>query len=213
MNTGLILSQVDHLVYATPDLAEGLYRIERLLGVRPAPGGQHPGWGTRNALLALGPGNYLEVIGPDPDQPRPLEGRLFGIDTLDSARLVTWAAKGQDLNGLRSLALRNKVNLGEVRGGSRHLPDGSVVNWQLTDPRSIVEDGIVPFFIDWGQSPHPSATSPQGARLVTLRAEHHEAERVKRKLERLGLELAVTDGPTPKLIAVIDGAFGRIQLE
>ena len=56
---------VDHLVYATPDLSMGVQRIAEWLGVEPVPGGQHPGRGTRNALVALGPASYLEIVGPE----------------------------------------------------------------------------------------------------------------------------------------------------
>jgi hypothetical protein len=56
-----LLPRVDHLVYATPDLDRGIDEIEKLLGVRASPGGQHQGRGTRNALVALGPTAYLEI--------------------------------------------------------------------------------------------------------------------------------------------------------
>lgn len=38
---------VDHLVYATSNLERGMEEIERLTGVPPTLGGQHPGRGTR----------------------------------------------------------------------------------------------------------------------------------------------------------------------
>src|SRR5262245_46770085 len=85
---GNLLAQIDHLVYATPDLALGVERIERLLGVRATPGGQHLGLGTRNALVALGPSCYLEIIGPDPEQPRPSGLRRFGLDDLREPMLL-----------------------------------------------------------------------------------------------------------------------------
>src|SRR5688500_19999478 len=109
------ISRVDHLVYATPDLKRGVEEIEKLLGLRAIAGGQHPGRGTRNALIALGPTTYLEIIAPDPEQPAPKEPRPFGLDTLKQPRLVTWCASSRDLERLRGEAIRKGVHLGEVR--------------------------------------------------------------------------------------------------
>ena len=207
-----LLSRVDHLVYATPDLDRGVEEIERLLGVRASPGGQHPGRGTRNALVALGPNAYLEIIAPDPQQPPPKEPRPFGLDGLKESRLVTWAAKGSDLGRLREEAVRKGVPLGEVGSGSRMRPDGVQLSWRFTAPETQVADGIVPFFIDWGESPHPARTAAQGASLVGLRAEHPDADGVRRTLRQLGLDLHVRRGRRPALIAVIEGPRGRVEL-
>jgi hypothetical protein len=207
-----LLAAVDHLVYATPDLQLGIDRIEKLLGVRASPGGQHPGRGTRNALISLGAGAYLEIIGPDPEQPAPAQARPFGIDDLEEPRLVAWAAKGTGLEQLARDAARGGVTLGEVISGSRRRTDGVVLSWRYTDPRTVVADGIVPFFIDWGKTPHPAASAARGASLVARRAEHPDAPRVQTARGRLGVDLTVRQGPRAALIAVVSGPRGRVEL-
>lgn len=207
-----LLATVDHLVYAAPELQVGVDRIERVLGVRAMPGGQHPGRGTRNALLSLGPGTYLEIIGPDPEQPHPAQPRPFGIDNLKEPRLVTWAAKGKNLELLASDAERGGVKLGEVIAGSRRQADGVLLSWRYTDPRAVVAGGIVPFFIDWGQTPHPASTATPGASLIGLRAEHPDPQQAQKALSRLGLDLRAQPGPRAALIATISSPRGRIEL-
>jgi hypothetical protein len=208
------VAAVDHIVYATPDLNLGIQKIEDLLGVRAAPGGQHPGRGTRNALAGLGPGRYLEIIGPDPDQPTPPAARTFGIDDLKEPRLVAWAAKATELERQASDATRQGVALGDVSSGSRKRPDGLLLSWRFTPPQAAmaVAGGVVPFFIDWGKSPHPSESAPAGITLVALRAEHPDPERAKRILMKLGIPLSVVPGPKPALFATVDSPRGRVEI-
>src|SRR6185436_20275422 len=104
-----VLRRLDHLVYAVPDLDAGVSDLERRLGVRAAPGGQHPGRGTRNALIALGPDSYLEILAPDPAQPAPAGGRWFGVDPAVPARLAGWAAKGANLERMAESAAARGV--------------------------------------------------------------------------------------------------------
>jgi hypothetical protein len=209
---GRLLDRIDHLVYATPDLATGIDTAERLFGVRASPGGQHPGEGTRNALIALGPTSYFEIIGPDPEQPRPERPRRFGIDELKAPRLTTWVAKGTDLERFVKDAAAHGVKLGAVIPGSRKRPDGVVLSWRYTDPRVVLGDRIVPYFIDWGASPHPSASAARGVTLLSLRAEHPDADRVQSMLRQLDLDLTVSRGPAPALIATFNSPKGQVEL-
>jgi hypothetical protein len=207
-----LLGRIDHLVFATPDLATGIARVEQLLGVRATPGGQHPGRGTRNALVALGPRAYIEIIGPDPDQPAPKEPRPFGIDRLTAPRLVTWAANEHDLPRLSQLATKAGIPLGSLASGSRQRPDGVLLTWNYTDPRVVVAEGIVPFFIDWGKTPHPADSAVNGGRIVALAAEHPQPDAVTKSLRALGLDLAVAAAATPALVAVIETPRGRVEI-
>jgi hypothetical protein len=211
-DTPALLRTIDHLVYATPDLAAGVRHIEAVLGIQATPGGQHPGEGTRNALVALGPTSYLEIIGPDPDQPKPAGPRKFGIDDLKGPRLVTWAAKGTNLTQVVAEAHGRGVPIGDVIPGSRRTPTGVLLSWHISNQRAIVADGLVPFFIDWGDTPHPAKSAAAGATLISLRAEHPEPENVQRMLGQLGLELPVMKGPRPSIVATINGARGRVDL-
>src|SRR4029077_8040811 len=91
------MADLDHLVYATPDLETSIADLEDRLGVRAAYGGRHPGRGTRNALIALSDFSYLEIVGPDRTQ-RDVSGPLwFGIDSLTAPRLATWAVKSTNI--------------------------------------------------------------------------------------------------------------------
>lgn len=195
-----MLPPVDHLVWGGPVLEREVDRLEALTGVRAAPGGRHPAESTHNALLRLGPAMYLELISPDPSQPPPGKPRWFDLDSLTEPRLVTWAAKA----GLGGRA--------DASSGRRTLADGRILSWLLTYPRMHPGDGLVPFLIDWGRSPHPADTAPAGVRLIELRAEHPDPESIRALLDELGFALDVQAARTPALVALLDTPRGTVEL-
>ena len=183
-----------------------------LLAVRAVLGGRHPNWGTRNALLSLGPKTYLEIMGPDPSLPRPHEPRPFGMDTIPKPRLATWVARADDIKSVPDRARRQGLDLGEIQERSRTKPDGSILTWTMTDLSKSRMDGIIPYFINWGASQHPAQGSPTGCRLMKLLLFHPDATRANELFRALGIDILVEPGP-PALKATIESPNGRVVLE
>ena len=201
---------LDHLVYATPDLEATCRDLEIRLGVRASAGGQHPGRGTHNALISIGPRVYLEIIGPDPLrlQAKPV---WFGIDQLSAPKLITWAVRVDDLEAFIKEISPN-ANVGPVRSGSRKTPEGTTLSWQLTEPQLVQGVGLVPFLIEWNSHDHPARTAITGPPLVQLRIEHPEPELIRKQFNSLRLEIAIEQVSSPALVAVFEGANALIEL-
>lgn len=208
----------DHIIYAVPDLEEGMDAIEALLGERPIFGGQHPGKGSHNALLSLGNDVYLEVIASDPTQPEPATARSFGLDSLTAARLATWAACTTDIEATMQQARAADYDPGQLEPGGRMRDDGLRLSWQSTRRPEAARgqtppgDWLIPFVIDWGDTPHPAATTPGQSRLVSLQAIHPDPANIQKMLQALGIDLVVTQGDEPALVATIDSPNGRVIL-
>ncbi|MFB9659898.1 VOC family protein [Glycomyces mayteni] len=205
------MSSLDHLVLATPDLAATVNEVARLTGTRPVPGGVHQGLGTRNFLLGVGEGAYLEIIGPDPDQPAPDRWRPFGIDTLTEARLVTWAVRTEDIDGAVAASREAGYDPGEPWEMTRQTPDGATLSWRLTLDKEGRHRGPVPFLIDWGSTPHPAAGLPV-VPLVSIEAVHPHPERVEPHIEAVGAKLPMKAANRGALAATLFGESGLVVL-
>ncbi len=220
---------LDHLVFGVADLATGVEQVEDLLGVRLAPGGRHPGWGTANRLLGLqlasGHGAYFEVIGPDPEGADAVETEQvaplpFGLDGLTQPRLCTWAVRTTAIDALATASRAAGYDPGPVQAMRRRRPDGTELSWRLALPEDLRlrHGGLVPFLIDWGAEngatrAHPSVHLDAPLRLHRLRLEAPDPARVQADLQALGLETwHVTAGAEPRLVAELEGPRGLVEL-
>jgi hypothetical protein len=160
--------QLDHIIIAAPDLGEAISNFETRTGTSPVHGGQHVGLGTRNALVSFGAPSYLEIIAPDPDQ--NIEGTFASnMAALREPQLLHWAIR---VDGLESVAQRARdagLTPGEIRRTSRAQPDGQMLEWELMGIVDHDLGGLMPFYIDWLDCPHPSTTSPTVGALTTCR--------------------------------------------
>ncbi|GAA3171696.1 MULTISPECIES: VOC family protein [Streptomyces] len=207
---------LDHLVYAAPDLAAAAEELAELTGVRARAGGSHPGRGTRNCLLGLagplGAGAYLELIGPDPEQPEPDGPRWFGIDALTGPRLVTWALRAEGLATQVARARAAGYDPGDAAAMGRSTPDGRRISWELTPP--CAGGCATPFLLDWGATPHPTAAGLPVLTLEAFAASDPDPAAATARLTALGggwPDAPATAGPAG-LTAVVRGPRGAVRL-
>jgi hypothetical protein len=202
---------LDHLVYAVPELTSGIEDLYRLLGVRAERGGRHVGFGTHNALLGLGGGAYLELIAPDPSQPIPPVSQFIGFDAASLPRLAGWAARTDDIEAAVAKAREAGFDPGPILEMSRLRPDGVTLAWRLTWPLGE-GGGLIPFLIDWGDSPHPSATAPEGVILRSLVVEYPEPQVLAAVLGALEVDVSIVAGARPALVATLDACGTTVVL-
>ncbi len=201
---------LDHIVFATPDIAMSSEWIADLTGVIATEGGPHVNNGTRNRLCSFGD-TYLEIIGPDPEQGDPGVPRSFGIDELETHRVVTWCARQHDLSSV--VASGAEVGLGYTEPvAMRRVAPDMTLDWHLSLPTGDTEGGIFPVFIDWGQSRHPSETAAPGLTVAEMHGLHPDPDRANELLAALGETMKVERADSPGLHVELSGPSGSIVL-
>jgi len=206
---------LDHLLLGCRDLDEAVAFVEKQTGVRAAIGGVHPGRGTRNALLALGPLHYLELIAPDPAQtevPKVRAELPAMLKKLDSPTLVDWAVHTSDIVGVAERWNKAGVAFSGPTPGSRARPDGKMLHWQTLNLEDD-HDGLIPFFIQWGaETVHPSVDAPKGCALESFAVVTPESTTWASAFRALGIDVEVASGKPAHLRAKIAGPKGPLTL-
>ena len=202
----------DHLILTTTDLQQGMDYVENLLGVRPVFAGQHLGLGTHNALLSLGNQTYFEVIAPDPKQDFDKSKLWINIPDDSTPRLSRWVAQTDQLNTIVEIAKDKKIPLGDIQSGGRTQTDGTLLSWHATFPDVENFGGLMPFFINWGNSLHPSKSLPLAGALEIISGTHPQTNLIQDYWSHLGIPYKVTYGPNPQLHARIKTKNGIVEL-
>ncbi|HOZ94381.1 MAG: VOC family protein [Ottowia sp.] len=202
-------ARLDHMMVLADTLAQGVAWCEATLGVVPAPGGQHPLFGTHNRLLALGGAAfaqaYLEIIAIDPAAGDPGRTRWFDMDDqrlrrqvrAQGPQLIHWVARVPELARAAAAWAALGLERGAVLPASRMTPRG-LLEWQITvreDGQRLL-DGCLPTLIQWG-AVHPADALPaSGIALESLSLRHPQAALLRAALDAVGLAgVAVEPGP------------------
>ena len=208
--TSSVPKLLDHILLGCNDLGVGIDYVYQRTGIRAAAGGVHPGAGTKNALLSLGPSRYLEIIAPDPLQPASSDPR--GLAGLKNPALMGWAAHRHDLSEFATLLRGAGIECVGPNPGSRSRPDGTTLKWRTLALKEVRE-GVLPFFIEWdSHSLHPSVDAPAGCRLTDFGIGTPDPSALKALAEKLQLDVQIHQSNEARLAATIVGPKGPMSL-
>lgn len=208
------MRKIDHIVYTVPNLEVAIADLEARLGVRPIVGGRHDTQGTKNALVNLDNGAYLEILAADDENTWISPPRWMGVDVLTRPQITRWALKSEDLTSDGSILNGHDSALGRTKAGSRKRPDGSMLRWELILPASVPEVDVLPFMVDWSKSDiHPHEALPDmGCSIVELQLRHPGPGKIEPVLLELGVQLAVSTSSDPEIKLVLQCPNGKIML-
>lgn len=229
-------TQIDHLVVVAKTLDQGVQWCEATLGITPAPGGDHPSYGTHNRLFKIAtPANplaYLEIIAINPDAKRPATvtaKRWFDMDdaALQAAvaiepRLVHFVVNTDDIQAARIELKKQEIDRGLAVHEKRHSRRG-VLQWQITvrEDGQRLFNGALPSLIQWGKPDaaeplrlHPRNSLPRsGVSLQSMAITHPTAAKLQAAFDAIGLTgIPVETGPA-KLTATLHTPKGLVTLQ
>jgi hypothetical protein len=211
--------RLDHVSYAAGP--EGLGACVQSLGARLGAGfidgGIHPSFGTRNFVLPLADGCYLEVVAAldHPAVDRAPFGRAVRDRSDDGGGWLAWVIGVDDIAPIEARLERTAA------AGHRRRPDGVDLRWSQIGVNDVADDAQLPFFVQWHSDPadHPSAGGSR-VRLTHLEIAGDEA-RIDDYLGTSnqqpfdGVEVAwlSSDEGTGVVAAVFDTANGSVRID
>ena len=149
--------RLDHISYAAgPEgLGAAAQRLGAALGAGFSDGGMHPRFGTRNFILPLASGVYLEVVGAldHPASDKAPFGQAVKQRTAAGGGWLAWVIAVDDIAPVELRLGRQAV------AGHRRRPDGVDLSWRQVGVLDVLDDPALPFFVEWDCPPahHPAS--------------------------------------------------------
>jgi Glyoxalase-like domain len=182
---------LDHIVLAAPDFQEAIKEFENMTGIKPSIVGSLRGLGTKSARVGLDNNAYIEIIAPDPKNSGPIGAAL--ASELEEGTLVPYhyAIRSSEVEHMKDEYVPNELGWQpdhiSMFGAS---PDGTPKKWEMLYMYGHRIGGCVPFYIDWGQCDHPTASIPEVGDLKSIIVRAPAGHKVHDLLSRVsGIEV------------------------
>jgi Glyoxalase-like domain len=140
------LQRFDHFIILVNDLAAAM-ETYRTLGFEVHAGGEHPAFGSHNAIVALADGAYLELVA---FKDVALAEKSFWKDAVKMLKVREgfggYVLGSNDLANDVARLRQASLDIGDPTPGARTRPDGQRVEWQ-TALIGGTASGALPFLI------------------------------------------------------------------
>jgi hypothetical protein len=153
--------RVDHVSYAAESdgLVPTAKRLAEALGIEACDGGIHPRFGTRNVILPLEDGRFVEVVEvlDHPASDKAPFGQAVRARSEAGGGWMGWVVEVDDMTEPEKRLGREAVP------GNRHRPDGVELTWRQLGVKGLMADPQLPFYIQWiTKDVHPSLLGSSG---------------------------------------------------
>jgi len=209
---------LDHVVYGVPDLKQAIQLFQEKAGISPVIAGKHPHLGTHNAVLSLGNLQYLEFIALDPEAPkmeRKLPSWCAALLGLSKPKIMTWVVQTNMIEkAVEELNALGNFQINPPEAFSRVKADGTKISMKLAfkkDPPPPC-DGLIPFLIDWGQSPHPSKSVECKCQIKEWYGCHPDADKISVILKKVGIDFLIKKASIPSMHLVLKTPRGDVEI-
>jgi len=160
--------RLDHVSFAAESdgLRATAARLGAALGIDPVDGGVHPRFGTRNVVLPLAAGRYVEVVEvlDHPASDKAPFGQAVRARSAEGGGWLCWVVAVSDLAPIEK-------RIGHVAvPGNRYRPDGVELRWQQIGVKGMLADPQLPYMLRWETGPdlHPSVGGADDVALTGL---------------------------------------------
>ncbi len=205
--------KIDHIVFAVPNLEEAIDEFERQSTVRPVFGGCHTTKGTKNALVNLGNGCYLEILAIDEENVDVKPPRWMGVDLIKTPQITRWSLKSEDLEQDSEILQKYHPKMGIIQGGQRKTSTGDMLTWQMILPLAAPVVELVPFVTDWQHSAvHPTQNLPQECELIGLSFTHPNPTAIEKVFDEFDIDIRIEEGEKAMIRAEIKSPNGVFEM-
>ncbi|MDP4825021.1 MAG: VOC family protein [Actinomycetes bacterium] len=151
---------LDHVSYAclAGEMVDVVQRIGSELGGTFVDGGLHPRFGTRNFVLPMTDGAYIEVVAAldHPAADNAPFGRAVRRRAEEGGGWLGWVVGVTDIEPIEARLGRPSVE------GHRIRPDGVDLRWRQIGVLDLIDDPQMPFFVQWQTTEEHPSTLPGG---------------------------------------------------